>query len=103
MIGATISRIRRARRLSRPALAAMAGISREHLWGIERERYTPSLMILGEIAAALDIGLTSFFRDHDEAFLLLQDPLIRTLSPVVKNLSVQQREQIVKTLRAIGN
>jgi transcriptional regulator with XRE-family HTH domain len=102
MIGTTIARIRIARRLTRPQLAGRAGVSREHLWAVEQNRYTPGLFIVQRIAEALEIGLARFFLSHDEAFLLLQDPLIRTLSPMVKNLNARQREQIVKTLRAIA-
>ena len=95
-IGAVIYSWRNARKLSRPALASMARISRFHLFAVEAGHYAPTLATVEKIADALEIGVARFFRGHDEARLLLDDPLVRETARMVKNLTRTQREPIVK-------
>ena len=56
-IGNKIAERRKALKLSQEQLAEKANISQTHISCVERERYNPSLELLGKIAEALDCQL----------------------------------------------
>src|SRR5689334_19686468 len=91
--------IRRNRGFSREQSATRAGISREHLWAVETNQYAPSLCTVQKLARAFDISLARFV---STGAVLLEDPLIRSIQPLVRRLNERQKNQILRTLRAIG-
>ncbi len=61
-VGMRIKAIRAKKRLSQAAVAAGAGISREHLARLEAGRYDPSVGTLEKIAKALGVSLLTLLR-----------------------------------------
>ena len=98
-IGKRIFTIRKARRLSRPQLAQLSRISREHLWAVETDQYAPSLLTIEKVATGLGVGVGQFF---NEPAILFEDPLVRALVPLVRKLSLYQRGRVLDTLRQIA-
>ncbi len=62
MVGKTIRRIRKKRRLSQEALSGLAGIARTHLTMIEGGTKQANLDTLYRIAQALDMRLSDLIR-----------------------------------------
>ncbi|MFD0923623.1 helix-turn-helix domain-containing protein [Saccharopolyspora rosea] len=62
-LGDRIRRLRAARGLDRAALAAKLDLDAEYLGTVESGAATPSLDVLAQVAAALDVGLSELFTD----------------------------------------
>ena len=100
MIGRAIYLLRQARRLSRRQLAELSGVPREVIFQIEIGRTrAPHLRTVEKLAKGFGISLARLFNERE---ILLEDQLIRSLAPLVSRLTLHQRLEIVKTLRAIG-
>jgi transcriptional regulator with XRE-family HTH domain len=54
-MGMTLSKLRKAKRLSQAALAKRAGLSREYVNKIEAGRYDPPLSTINALARALGV------------------------------------------------
>jgi transcriptional regulator with XRE-family HTH domain len=54
-VGAKIQRLRKARGLATPVLALRAGVSRMHMYRIERDAISPTLGTLARVAKALGV------------------------------------------------
>ncbi len=63
-LGERIQRLRRARGLRQRELAARSGIDEVHLVGVENGTSAPSLDVLTQVAAALDVALAELFTDR---------------------------------------
>lgn len=75
-IGSTLKRLRMERKLTQKELAAKVsgGLDYTYIGKIEREEQLPSLKILIKLSKALDIPLSSFFREEDEHQAALHRP-----------------------------
>ena len=73
MVGKTIRKIRKKRRLSQEALSGLAGIARTHLTMIENGSKLANLETLYRIAQALDMRLSDLIRLAEDDFLLYED------------------------------
>jgi XRE family aerobic/anaerobic benzoate catabolism transcriptional regulator len=62
-VGPAIARLRRAAGLTQTALATTAGISQSHLANIEAGRDEPSLVVLRDLAKALDCTADDLLRE----------------------------------------
>lgn len=98
-VASNLIELRQARSLSRPQLAREAKLARAHLWAIETGRYLPGIAILERISDALGVGLSRFLT-KSESGMLLEDPFVQSIRPLLPRLTVQQRRQILKTLQA---
>jgi transcriptional regulator with XRE-family HTH domain len=98
-IGQQIRELRRSRMLTRPELAKRSKISRSHLWNIEHGHMTPGLPLLEKLSGPLNVGLGRFFR-QSETEMLLEDPYVRLVHPFLSRLTPQQREFLLRTIKA---
>lgn len=74
IVGKTIRKIRKKRRLSQEALSGLAGIARTHLTMIENGTKQANLETLFRIAQALDLRLSDLIRmAEDDALLYPND------------------------------
>src|SRR5436853_332253 len=102
MIGHTIYLRRQARGLSRQQLAELSGVARAVIFQIEVGRTrSPAMQLrtVEKLANGFGVSLAQIFNERE---ILLEDPLIRSLAPLVPNLTIHQRLEILNTLRAIG-
>lgn len=60
-VGDNIRRLRKARRLSQGAVAAMGGFDRPYISRVETGKQTPSLKFLSRLAEILDLPMAEFF------------------------------------------
>lgn len=60
-VGENIRRLRKARRLSQGAVAAMGGFDRPYISRVETGKQTPSLKFLHRLAQILDLPMAEFF------------------------------------------
>jgi transcriptional regulator with XRE-family HTH domain len=106
MIGHAIFQLRRARRLTRPQLADLSGVSRSVIFQIEVGRtQAPQIRVLEKLAAAMDVSVGRLVHARGVLLTTLEDPLIRSLTqPVnlVRVLNQQQRSHVLNVLRRIG-
>lgn len=63
--GSTLRKVRKAKGLSQEALAVLSGLDRTYISGLERGRRNPTLKIIGQLAATLDVPITDLFRAED--------------------------------------
>jgi transcriptional regulator with XRE-family HTH domain len=97
-IGHRIRQLRKARGM----LTNELGVSRPWLQKIEVEYQNPSLGCLEKLCERLDIGLHWFCvpeREFDR-LLMFEDDFIREIASLLKRLSGEQRNLILKTLEA---
>lgn len=57
-----IAVLRAERKMTQKVLAERAGVSRQTIISVENRKYTPSLKLAFEIAAALDADITEVFQ-----------------------------------------
>jgi transcriptional regulator with XRE-family HTH domain len=72
VFGLVLRRIRRERDLSQEALAASAGLARNHVSELERARRDPSLATIVQLADALKMTMAELMRLFDEERARLQ-------------------------------
>lgn len=60
-LGAGIRRIREAKKLSQDSLAHMADIDRSYMSSIERGQQNPGVMLVRDVARALDMSIAQLF------------------------------------------
>jgi transcriptional regulator with XRE-family HTH domain len=94
-----IRELREARSLSQPQLARRSRIARSHLWGIENGRFVPGITTLQRISDSLGVGVGRLLT-KSESEMLLEDPFVKNVQLLLARLSVQHRQQILKTLEA---
>jgi transcriptional regulator with XRE-family HTH domain len=99
MIASNLIELRQARSLSRPQLAQNAKVARAHLWAIETGRNIPGIATLEKLSEALGVGLNRLLT-KSEAEMLLEDPFVQSVRPLLPRLSDASRRQILKTLQA---
>jgi transcriptional regulator with XRE-family HTH domain len=63
-LGNNIRKLRVARKLSQDELAHRAGVERGYLSRIENGQRNPSVMVLGQIAAGLNVKITALFAGY---------------------------------------
>lgn len=63
MIGRNIAIIRRGKGITQKQLSELIRVSKNYINAIERERKKPSIKLMAEISAALDVGLEELFKD----------------------------------------
>jgi transcriptional regulator with XRE-family HTH domain len=103
MIGHAIFQLRRARRLTRPQLADLSGVSRSVIFQIEVGRTrAPQIRVLEKLAAAMGVGVGRLVNERGAMLTTLEDPLIKAAAPLVRNLSQQQRFHVLNVMRRIG-
>src|SRR4051794_11155835 len=61
--GAAVRELRRTRGLSQEGLAALAGIDRAYMGGIERGQRNPTLSMIQRVAEGLEIPMSELFRE----------------------------------------
>ncbi len=66
VFGRVLRRVRRERDLSQEALAASAGIARNHVSELERARRDPSLTTVDQLADALGMSMADLMARFDE-------------------------------------
>jgi transcriptional regulator with XRE-family HTH domain len=66
VFGLVLRRIRRERDLSQEALAASAGLARNHVSELERARRDPSLATIVQLADALNLTMAELMSRFDE-------------------------------------
>ncbi len=66
-VGARIRRLRKARGFTTPTLAALARISKMHMYRIERDASSPSLDTLERIAKALGVKVRDLINGGETA------------------------------------
>ncbi len=66
VFGRVLRRVRRERDLSQEALAASAGIARNHVSELERARRDPSLATVVQLADALGMSMADLMARFDE-------------------------------------
>ena len=64
IVGVNIRKTRVGKKMSQEELAFEAGIARAYLSKIENGRQNPSLILLDQIAAALDVKITALFAGY---------------------------------------
>lgn len=72
VFGLVLRRIRRERDLSQEALAASAGLARNHVSELERARRDPSLATIVQLADALNMTMAELMKRFDEERARLQ-------------------------------
>lgn len=72
VFGRVLRRVRRERDLSQEALAASAGIARNHVSELERARRDPSLATVVQLADALGMTMADLMARFDEERAKLQ-------------------------------
>jgi transcriptional regulator with XRE-family HTH domain len=60
--GAAVRELRRSRGLSQERLAALAGIDRAYMGGIERGQRNPTLSMIQRVADGLEMPISELFR-----------------------------------------
>lgn len=92
--------LRESRQMTQPQLARRGGMSRSHLYLIENGKTTPGLATLEKISLALNVGLSRFFIPRSRESALLEDSFVQSIHPLVCKLRPDQKELVLKTLRA---
>ncbi len=72
VFGRVLRRVRRERDLSQEALAASAGLARNHVSELERARRDPGLVTIVQLADALEMGVGDLMARFDEERARLQ-------------------------------
>ena len=67
LVGQNVRRFRKERGLSQEDLAFESGIHRTYISGVERGVRNPTIVILEEIAAALDVPTWELVKDHEDS------------------------------------
>ena len=65
-VGANVRRVRRTKELTQEDLAGEAGIGMRHLGRIERGEISPTIDILGKVAAALGVHPAVLLGDSED-------------------------------------
>lgn len=91
--------LREARSMTRPNLALRSGTSRSHLWSIENGHVVPGIATLEKLSEALGVGLNRLLRKSG-AEMLLEDPFVQKIQPLLPRLNREHRQLILKTLQA---
>ena len=102
MVGQAIYAMRQNRRMKRSELTKRAGVVPAVAWAIEtgaRFRQGAQVRTLEKIADGLGISVSELFSPK---LILMADPLIQAIVPLVRRLSPHQRAAVLKTLKAIG-
>ena len=99
MIASNLIELRQARSLSRPQLARHAKVARAHLWAIETGRNIPGIATLKKLSEALGVSLNRLLT-KSKAELLLEDPFVQKIQPLLPRLNLEHRRLILKTLQA---
>jgi transcriptional regulator with XRE-family HTH domain len=99
VIASNLLELRQARSLSRPQLAQNAKVARAHLWAIETGRNIPGIATLERLSEALGVGLNRLLT-KSEAEMLLEDPFVQKIQPLLPHLNSEHRQLILKTLQA---
>jgi transcriptional regulator with XRE-family HTH domain len=103
MVANTIRELRRSRMLSLSELARRARLSKGHLHGVEYGRYLPSLPTLEKLSIALDISVGRLL-SMNTFEIVLHDLFIEQVREAgLHRLNAQQRELLLKTLRAAAS
>lgn len=100
-IGGRIKTIREFRGLTQSELASKSKVSRSYLCRIEFGQMTPSLGTLEKIAEALCVPFKLFFVPEEDSSLLILDPFISGLRPLLHKLEWEQWGGLLKRLQAI--
>jgi transcriptional regulator with XRE-family HTH domain len=66
IVATNLRRLRNAKGLSQEVLAEMAKLNRNYVGMIERERNSPTVEVLEQLASALDVEPQEFFRKPGE-------------------------------------
>jgi transcriptional regulator with XRE-family HTH domain len=90
MIGDTIRALRKAKKLTQPALAERAHTDATHISRIERGHLSPSLDLLRRIAAALDVPAARLLVDEDAPYCP-DDPALQRLAAAWPSLPPEKR------------
>jgi transcriptional regulator with XRE-family HTH domain len=99
MIASKLIELRQARSLSRPQLARHARVARAHLWSIEAGKIIPGIATLKKLSEALGVSLNRLLT-KSEAEMLLEDPFVQKIQPLLPRLNLEHRRLILKTLQA---
>jgi transcriptional regulator with XRE-family HTH domain len=100
MVSDLIRELREARSMTRPELALRSRVARAHLWGIETGRFTPGIAVLERLSEALGVSVGRLLAKSDSEIILLEDPFLRNIRPLLPHLNVQHQQLILKTLQA---
>lgn len=99
MISTNLIELRQARSLSRQQLARSAKVGRVHLWAIETGRNIPGISTLEKLSKALGVGLNRLLTKSGTE-MLLEDPFVQKIQPLLPRLNLEHRQLILKTLQA---
>ncbi len=99
LVGKRIQAFRRDIGLTQDQLAEKAGLSLKHLGEIERGRGNPTLTSLENLAAALKISIVQLF--GFEAERLTPEQIRTEIDLIVQNASEEERNQMIRVLKAM--
>ena len=96
--GDRIRQLREVRRIG----TTETGLSRSGLSKAENGIYSVTFEVVERLCMVFDVGFKRFFSADQEFedMLVLEDPLVQEVLPFLKQLSEEQKKQILKTLEA---
>jgi len=100
-VSVRIRMLREARGWKQEELAKRSKVSRGYLSRIEAGSRGASIATFEKLAEAFGISPRNLFLPEDANELLFEDPLVKTIQPLVRQLSEAQQQSILKTLRII--
>lgn len=98
----TIGRRIRALRYARRIDASATRSSRGHLSRMENGQMLPSLEMAEQLCSSFEVGFSRFFGPDEqfEVMLMLEDEFVLAVKPYLKQLTEEQRQQVLKVLDA---
>ena len=100
-VGQRLRQLRESFGVTRSQLESRSGVSRSYIFYVEKGRHLPSLRTLEKLSGSLGVGLKRFFVGSDDE-MVLENALVQRISPLVRRLSREQQEHILKVLRSIS-
>lgn len=97
-IGSVITRLRKAKKLSREDLGSVVGTSGAVIGRYERNEITPSVEIANKIAKALDISLDYLVGNNS---IIVKDKKILERVEAIANMPDKEQQQIFNVIDAL--
>lgn len=107
-VASAVKQIRTGRRLSQRQLAGRMQVPRTYISKIENGKAIPTLSSLDRLAQALGVSVCLLLRDNRcqserEAELIMADPFLAEIAPLVSQLDPMQRAQVINQVREMAS
>lgn len=107
-VAVAVKQIRVSRRLSQRQLAGRMQVPRTYISKIENGKAIPTLSSLERLAQALEVSVCLLLRDdhlhnEHETELIMADPFLAELAPLVTQLDPIQRSQVINQVREMAS